>query len=77
MRIVPVHCTFFFSFRFIKAAYFSRAASNFFRHTMAVDIPKFETFDIKLHPTGVAEIIFNRPERYNALSRQAYAVSCI
>ncbi|KAH8555345.1 ClpP/crotonase-like domain-containing protein [Umbelopsis sp. PMI_123] len=40
---------------------------------MAVDIPKLETFEIKLHRTGVAEIIFNRPQRYNALSRLAYA----
>jgi peroxisomal 3,2-trans-enoyl-CoA isomerase len=38
-----------------------------------VDIPKLKTFEIKLHPTGVAEIIFNRPERYNALSSQVYA----
>lgn len=42
---------------------------------MSVNIPKLETFELKLHPTGVAEIIFNRPQRYNALSRQAYAVS--
>ncbi|KAI8580582.1 hypothetical protein K450DRAFT_236323 [Umbelopsis ramanniana AG] len=40
---------------------------------MAVDIPKLETFELKLHATGVAEIIFNRPQRYNALSRLAYA----
>jgi hypothetical protein len=43
---------------------------------MSANIPKLETFELKLHATGVAEIIFNRPQRYNALSRQAYAVSC-
>ncbi|CAM0138113.1 hypothetical protein VKS41_001341 [Umbelopsis sp. WA50703] len=40
---------------------------------MSANIPKLETFELKLHATGVAEIIFNRPQRYNALSRQAYA----
>jgi hypothetical protein len=48
--------------------------SRTFLFNMAVDIPKLETFEIKLHRTGVAEIIFNRPQRYNALSRLAYAV---
>lgn len=37
---------------------------------MSSSIPKLETFQIKLHSTGVAEIIFNRPHIYNALSRQ-------
>ncbi|KAI8578408.1 hypothetical protein K450DRAFT_247774 [Umbelopsis ramanniana AG] len=38
-----------------------------------LEIPDLETFAIKLHSTGVAEIIFNRPEKYNALSSQVYA----
>ena len=38
-----------------------------------LEIPNLETFAIKLHSTGVAEIIFNRPEKYNALSSQVYA----
>jgi Delta3-Delta2-enoyl-CoA isomerase len=38
-----------------------------------LEIPNLETFEIKLHSTGVAEIIFNRPEKYNALSSQVYA----
>ncbi|GAB5587861.1 hypothetical protein Unana1_02761 [Umbelopsis nana] len=39
---------------------------------MAVDIPKLEAFEIILHPTGVAEIAFNRPQKYNALNRNVY-----
>ncbi|KAI9272995.1 ClpP/crotonase-like domain-containing protein [Phascolomyces articulosus] len=35
-------------------------------------VPKLETIEITLFPTGVAEIAFNRPQRYNALSPQAY-----
>ncbi|KAG2172177.1 hypothetical protein INT44_005548 [Umbelopsis vinacea] len=38
-----------------------------------LEIPDLETFAIQLHSTGVAEIIFNRPEKYNALSGQVYA----
>lgn len=36
--------------------------------------PKLETIEITLFPSGVAEIAFNRPQRYNALSPQAYRV---
>ncbi|KAI9484817.1 ClpP/crotonase-like domain-containing protein [Zychaea mexicana] len=35
-------------------------------------VPKLETIEITLFPSGVAEIAFNRPQRYNALSPQAY-----
>ncbi|KAL0083410.1 ClpP/crotonase-like domain-containing protein [Phycomyces blakesleeanus] len=36
------------------------------------DIPQLKTFDVSLSPTGVAEIAFNRPERYNSLSPLVY-----
>ncbi|ORY93478.1 ClpP/crotonase-like domain-containing protein [Syncephalastrum racemosum] len=38
-----------------------------------MSVPKLETIEITLFETGVAEIAFNRPQRYNALSPQAYA----
>ena len=41
---------------------------------MTTTIPKLETIEITLFPSGVAEIAFNRPQRYNALSPQAYRV---
>jgi hypothetical protein len=53
----------------------SRAGTIFVPFTMAVDIPKLEAFEIILHPTGVAEIAFNRPQKYNALNRNVYGVS--
>ncbi|KAI8141014.1 ClpP/crotonase-like domain-containing protein [Fennellomyces sp. T-0311] len=36
------------------------------------NVPQLETIEITLFPSGVAEIAFNRPQRYNALSPQAY-----
>ncbi|KAI9313593.1 ClpP/crotonase-like domain-containing protein [Dichotomocladium elegans] len=35
-------------------------------------VPKLETIEITLFPSGVAEIALNRPKRYNALSPQSY-----
>ncbi|KAI9030101.1 ClpP/crotonase-like domain-containing protein [Phycomyces nitens] len=35
-------------------------------------IPQLKTFAVSLSSTGVAEIAFNRPERYNSLSPLAY-----
>ncbi|KAI8388109.1 ClpP/crotonase-like domain-containing protein [Radiomyces spectabilis] len=37
-----------------------------------VDLPQLETLAIQLSATGVAELAFNRPQRYNALSPEAY-----
>ncbi|KAI8645347.1 ClpP/crotonase-like domain-containing protein [Parasitella parasitica] len=39
---------------------------------MATSIPLLETLEITLSGTGVAELAFNRPNRYNALSPLAY-----
>jgi hypothetical protein len=39
------------------------------------NIPTFETINITLSSTGTAELCFSRPERYNSLIPQAYAVS--
>ncbi|KAG2191614.1 hypothetical protein INT46_002951 [Mucor plumbeus] len=39
---------------------------------MASSIPLLETLEITLSGTGVAELAFNRPSRYNALSPLAY-----
>ncbi|RCH86379.1 Enoyl-CoA delta isomerase 2, mitochondrial [Rhizopus stolonifer] len=39
---------------------------------MIPHIPLLETLDITLSSTGVAELAFNRPKRYNALSALAY-----
>ncbi|CAO3610230.1 unnamed protein product [Cunninghamella blakesleeana] len=36
-------------------------------------IPTLQTIEIKLSETGVAEVIFNRPDRYNSLIPQAYS----
>ncbi|KAG0734477.1 hypothetical protein G6F57_014790 [Rhizopus arrhizus] len=37
-----------------------------------MSVPKLETVAITLFKNGVAEIAFNRPKRYNALSPQSY-----
>lgn len=42
---------------------------------MASTIPLLETLEIKLSATGVVELAFSRPKRYNALSALAYRVS--
>lgn len=42
---------------------------------MASSIPLLETLAITLSGTGVAELAFNRPTRYNALSPLAYRVN--
>lgn len=42
---------------------------------MSDTVPQLETIAITLFPSGVAELAFNRPQRYNALSPQAYRVS--
>jgi peroxisomal 3,2-trans-enoyl-CoA isomerase len=39
-----------------------------------MSVPKLETVAITLFKNGVAEIAFNRPKRYNALSPQSYKV---
>ncbi|CDH53880.1 enoyl-delta isomerase mitochondrial [Lichtheimia corymbifera JMRC:FSU:9682] len=39
---------------------------------MSDAVPQLETIAITLFPSGVAELAFNRPQRYNALSPQAY-----
>jgi peroxisomal 3,2-trans-enoyl-CoA isomerase len=39
---------------------------------MTPAIPKLDTIEVKLHPTGVAEIIFNRPDRYNLMNNHVY-----
>jgi len=44
-------------------------------NTMASSIPLLETLAITLSGTGVAELAFNRPTRYNALSPLAYRVN--
>lgn len=41
---------------------------------MATSIPLLETLAITLSSTGVAELAFNRPKRYNAMSALAYNV---
>lgn len=41
---------------------------------MATSIPLLETLEITLSSTGVAELVFNRPARYNALNPLAYRV---
>jgi peroxisomal 3,2-trans-enoyl-CoA isomerase len=41
---------------------------------MASSIPLLETIQITLSPTGVAELAFNRPNKYNALNAQTYSV---
>jgi hypothetical protein len=41
---------------------------------MATSIPLLETLEITLSSTGVAELAFNRPARYNALNPLAYRV---
>lgn len=42
---------------------------------MIPSIPLLETLEITLTSTGVAELAFNRPNRYNALSPLAYRVN--
>lgn len=42
---------------------------------MSDAVPQLETIAITLFPSGVVELAFNRPQRYNALSPQAYRVS--
>ncbi|KAI7881830.1 ClpP/crotonase [Lichtheimia hyalospora FSU 10163] len=39
---------------------------------MSDAVPQLETIAITLFPSGVVELAFNRPQRYNALSPQAY-----
>lgn len=41
---------------------------------MASSIPLLETLAITLTATGVVELAFNRPKRYNAMSALAYRV---
>lgn len=42
---------------------------------MASTIPLLETLEITLSATGVVELAFSRPKRYNALSALSYRVS--
>lgn len=42
---------------------------------MIPTIPLLETLEITLTSIGVAELAFNRPNRYNALSPLAYRVN--
>jgi hypothetical protein len=42
---------------------------------MTTSIPLLKTIEITLSRTGVAELAFNRPARYNALSPLAYRVN--
>ncbi|KAI8384739.1 ClpP/crotonase-like domain-containing protein [Radiomyces spectabilis] len=37
-----------------------------------MSIPKLQCIDISLSPTGVAELSFNRPDKYNSFTPQAY-----
>lgn len=52
----------------------SSSFSILFSHIMS-NVPTFETINITLSSTGTAELCFSRPERYNSLIPQAYAVS--
>lgn len=44
---------------------------------MATSIPLLETLEITLSASGVAELAFNRPARYNALNPLAYRVCTV
>lgn len=44
---------------------------------MATSIPLLETLEINLSSSGVAELAFNRPARYNAMNPLAYRVCII
>ncbi|KAI8145272.1 ClpP/crotonase-like domain-containing protein [Fennellomyces sp. T-0311] len=37
-----------------------------------MSVPKFETLEITVFPSGVTEMAFNRPQVYNAFSAEAY-----